>query len=144
MKDVLLLHDNAKPRISLRTSVKIAKMGRTARHHPAHSPDLAPSYCHLFGPHVKDALGAGHFEDENKMKRSFPDVLRSQVREFYNTVIYSVLLNGGKSVLKTKGDFAEKQPHNSERCMNHPCKFHCYCNYTSWKKWTHYFSTTPR
>jgi hypothetical protein len=28
------------------------------------------------------------------------------------------------------GDFVEKEPFNWKRCMNRPCKFRCYCNYT--------------
>jgi hypothetical protein len=54
MKDVLLLHDNARPHTSLRICEAIAKMGWTVLPHPAHSPDLVPSDYHLLGP-VKDA-----------------------------------------------------------------------------------------
>jgi hypothetical protein len=75
MKDVLLLHDNAWPHTSLRTREAIEA---------AHSPDLAPSDCGLFGP-VRDALRGRHFADGNELKQSFRDVLRSRGREFYNT-----------------------------------------------------------
>jgi histone-lysine N-methyltransferase SETMAR len=65
MKDVLLLHDNARPHTSLRTREAIAKMGWAFPPHPPHSPDLAPSDCHLFG-HIKNALRGGHFEDDSE------------------------------------------------------------------------------
>jgi histone-lysine N-methyltransferase SETMAR len=84
MKDVLLLHDNARPHTSLRTSEAIIKTGRTFRPLPAHSPDLAPSDCHLFGP-VKDGLRGRYFAEFNELKRNFCDVLRSRGWEFYNT-----------------------------------------------------------
>jgi hypothetical protein len=49
----------------------------------AHSPDLSPSYHHLFGL-VKDALHGCHFAYDNKLKQSFCDLLQSLDREFYN------------------------------------------------------------
>jgi hypothetical protein len=74
-------------------------MGWTVLPHPAHSPDLAPSdYC-LFGP-VKDALHGCHFADDNEEKQSFCDVLQSKDSDFTTLVVYSVLLNTGKSVVK--------------------------------------------
>jgi histone-lysine N-methyltransferase SETMAR len=84
MKDVLLLHDNARPHTSLRTCEAVAKMGRTILSLPAHSPDLAPSDCHLFGP-VKDVLRRRYFADDSELKQRFRDGLRSRGREFYNT-----------------------------------------------------------
>jgi hypothetical protein len=71
MTRVLLLHYNARPHNSLRTREAIAKMGLTVLSQPAHSPDLAPSDYHLFGP-VKDALRTRHFADDSELKRSAP------------------------------------------------------------------------
>jgi hypothetical protein len=47
-------------------------MGWTVPHH-AHSPDLAPSNYHLFGP-IKKALSGHHFADDSELKQSFCDV----------------------------------------------------------------------
>jgi hypothetical protein len=77
MKEVLL-QSSARPHTSLREA--ITKMGWTVPPHPAHSPDLAPSDYRLFGP-VRDALRGRHFADDNELKQSFRDVLRSQDRE---------------------------------------------------------------
>jgi hypothetical protein len=66
--------------------------------HPAHSPDLAPSDYHLFGP-VKDALYERRFADGNELKHSF--VTSSEVEAGNFTImVYGVLLNVGKSALK--------------------------------------------
>jgi hypothetical protein len=85
MKNILLLHDNARPHSSLRTREAIVKMGSTVLPHSAYSPDLASSDCHLFG-RVKDTLRGRHFAD-NELVQSFRDVVRGRGREFYNTVI---------------------------------------------------------
>jgi hypothetical protein len=73
-----------------------------------------------FGP-VKDALHRRHFADNNELKQSFREVLRSRGTEFYNTV-------------ENDGDLVEKQPHDCKRRMNHLRKFHCYCNNIFWEK----------
>jgi histone-lysine N-methyltransferase SETMAR len=70
MKDVLLLHDNARPHTSFRTREAIVKMVWTVLPHPAHSPDLAPFDCHLFGA-VNNALCGRHFADDNDLKQRF-------------------------------------------------------------------------
>jgi hypothetical protein len=50
---------------------------------------------------------------------------------FYNACIQR-LTQLSKSV-ENEEVFVEKLPYNCKRHMNHPCKFHCYCNYISWK-----------
>jgi hypothetical protein len=102
-------------------------MGWTVLPHPAHSPDLAPSNYHQFGP-VKDALFGCHFANDNELKQTFCEVLRSQGRDFYSSDIQCLTQHWQKCVEKD-GDFVEKYPHSHKICMNHHCKFHCYCNY---------------
>jgi hypothetical protein len=68
----------------------MANMAWTLLPHLAHSPDLAPSNYHLFGP-VKDALHVCHFADDNTLKQSLHDVLWSQGRKFYITGIHSLI-----------------------------------------------------
>jgi hypothetical protein len=101
MKAVLPLHDNARPHTSLWTRQAIEKMGWTFLLHPVHSPDLAPSDCHLFGP-LRDALRGRHFADDNVLKQSF--LMCSEVEAGnFTTLVCSVLLNVGKSVSKMTG-----------------------------------------
>jgi hypothetical protein len=40
----------------------------------------------------------------------------------------------GRNVLEVTKALCKKQPHNCNRCMSHPRKFHCYCNYFFWEK----------
>jgi hypothetical protein len=57
-----------------------------------HSPDLAPSSYHLFGP-VKDVLRERHFADDNELKQSFvmcPEVKAGILQQWY-TASYSTL-----------------------------------------------------
>jgi hypothetical protein len=144
MKDVLLLHDNARPHTSLRTLEAVAKMGWTLLPEPAHSPVRAPSDYRLFD-HVKDALRGRHFADENDLKQSFRSVLRSRGREFYNIGKQSFTQRWHKCI-ENDGDFVAEggKLHICKRCMNYPCKFNCYSNYIFWKEWKHYFHTAPR
>jgi hypothetical protein len=109
MKDVLLLHDNAWPHTILRTREAIARMW-TVFPHPAHSPNLAQSDSHLFGA-VKDVQRGHHFADDNELKQSFRDVLRSRGRELYNNGIRR-LTERWQQCVENNGDFVEKQPHN--------------------------------
>ena len=47
-KGVILQHDNAPPHRARQTVDKIEKMGWELLQHPPYSPDLVPSYFHLF------------------------------------------------------------------------------------------------
>ena len=47
-KDVLFLHDNARPHASKVTKKKLRELGWEVLEHPPYSPDLAPSDYHLF------------------------------------------------------------------------------------------------
>jgi hypothetical protein len=92
MKDILL-QDNARPHTRLHTRETMAKKGWTVLPRSANSPDLPPPVYHLFGP-VKYAVRRRYFADDNELKQSFHDALRSRGREFY------ILLDVCKSVLQ--------------------------------------------
>jgi hypothetical protein len=59
---------------------------------------LAPSDGNLFGP-VKDELHGRHFPNDNKLKQVFVMCFKVEAGNF-TTLVYSILLNTGKSVLK--------------------------------------------
>jgi histone-lysine N-methyltransferase SETMAR len=73
---VLLLHDNARPHTSLLTREATATMEWIVLLHPPYSPDLAPSDFHLFDP-LKDALRGRRFADDDELKHSVREELRS-------------------------------------------------------------------
>jgi len=56
IRDVLLLHNNARPHSAALTQEKLAQMYWTVLEHPPYSPDLSPCDYHMFGP-LKEALG---------------------------------------------------------------------------------------
>lgn len=56
IRNVILLHDNARPHTAAVTREKLEKMFWTPLEHPPYSPDLSPCDYHLFGP-LKEALG---------------------------------------------------------------------------------------
>jgi hypothetical protein len=72
-------------------------MGSTVLLYPAYSRDLEPSDYHLFGS-VKDALHECHFAYDNKLK-FLVMCFEAEVGNFA-TLVYSILLNIDKNVLK--------------------------------------------
>jgi histone-lysine N-methyltransferase SETMAR len=74
---VVLLHDNARPHAAHLTVNTIVNMNRKVLEHHAHSPDLAPSDFHLFGP-LKNALRGSQFADDDVVKEAVHDWLRNQ------------------------------------------------------------------
>ena len=60
IRDVLLLHDNARPHSAALTQEKLAEMYWTVLEHPPYSPNLSPCDYHMFGP-LKEALGGATF-----------------------------------------------------------------------------------
>jgi len=62
---VCSLYENARPHMTLLTINTIQKLNWEVLEHSAHSPDLAHSDCHLFGP-LKNALRSSRFADSDK------------------------------------------------------------------------------
>ncbi|GFN81117.1 histone-lysine N-methyltransferase SETMAR [Plakobranchus ocellatus] len=65
-RGVVLQHDNATPHSANLTQQWLQRYGWEILLHPAHSPDLAPSDFHLFGP-LKRHLGGMAFETEDDL-----------------------------------------------------------------------------
>jgi len=72
---VLLLNENARPHTAHLTINTIQQLNWEVLEHPAYSPDLAPSYFHLFGP-LKNAL-RGRFAADDEVKEAVHDWLCS-------------------------------------------------------------------
>jgi histone-lysine N-methyltransferase SETMAR len=76
---VVLLHDNARPHTAAHTTNTLQQLNWELLEHPAHSPDLAPSGFHLFGP-LKNALRGRRFADK--------DFLKNKMRKFFEVPSY--------------------------------------------------------
>ncbi|GFO37423.1 histone-lysine N-methyltransferase SETMAR [Plakobranchus ocellatus] len=76
-RGVVLQHDNATPHSANLTQQWLQRYGWEILPHPAHSPDLAPSDFHLFGP-LKRHLGGMAFETE--------DDLISELRNWFDNL----------------------------------------------------------
>ncbi|PNF20470.1 hypothetical protein B7P43_G07694 [Cryptotermes secundus] len=101
-----LQHDNARPHTSLATTAQIAKFGWTVLPHQPHSPDLAPSDFHLFGP-MKDGLCGQHFPDNDAVIGAVRKWLASAGADFYGYGIQA-LVHRWQKCITNSGDYVEK------------------------------------
>ena len=106
MNDVLLQHDNARPRTSRRTMEMITTFGWTVLPHPPYSPDLAPSDFCLFGS-VKDGIRGTHFPDDESFVKAAKEWLKGAGVEFYRRGIEALVPRWRKAVTND-GDYVEK------------------------------------
>jgi histone-lysine N-methyltransferase SETMAR len=65
-----------------RTLETLSKLKWEVMEHAAHSPDLAPSDFHLFGP-LKEAPGGRRFRCDEGIKNIVHKWLRAQPKTFY-------------------------------------------------------------
>ncbi|GFO04864.1 histone-lysine N-methyltransferase SETMAR [Plakobranchus ocellatus] len=73
--------------------------------HPAHSPDLAPSDFHLFGP-LKHHLGGKKFEDEDELIGEVRAWFSKLDVNFFTQRIY--FLPWKQKCIALHGDYIEK------------------------------------
>ncbi|GFO41893.1 histone-lysine N-methyltransferase SETMAR [Plakobranchus ocellatus] len=89
-RGVVLQQDNATPHSANLTQQWLQRYGWEILNHPAHSPDLAPSDFHLFGP-LKRHLGGMAFETE--------DDLMSELRNWFDNLDVDFFRVGINSLL---------------------------------------------
>jgi hypothetical protein len=100
VKGFVLLHDNARPHTAAHTINILQQLNRGVLEHPAHSPDLASSGFHLFGP-LKNALRCRRFADDDGVKQAVHDWLRNQPQNFFHMALGS-LQTAGLYALRNK------------------------------------------
>jgi hypothetical protein len=105
-RNIIILHDNARPHAARLTSEAIAKMGWEVLPHPSYSPDLAPSDYHLFGC-VKVQLRGVRFETREAIQKVLHQCLRMAGTEFYRRGIFKLPERWEKCVQRS-GDYVEK------------------------------------
>ncbi|GFN90576.1 transposase [Plakobranchus ocellatus] len=87
---VVLQHNNTTPHTAKRTKEWLERYRWDIIPHPAHSPDLAPSDFHLFGP-LKRHLGGNKFEDEDGLIGEVRDWFSKLDANFFTQGIYLLL-----------------------------------------------------
>jgi len=86
IRDVLLLHDNARPHSAALTQEKLSQMYWTVLEHPPYSPNLSPCDYHMFGP-LKEALGGQRFDDDEQVENFVRKWLQTRPPSFYDAGI---------------------------------------------------------
>jgi len=81
-KRVLLLHDNAHPHTAAHTVDTLRALKFEVLKHPPHSPDLAPSDFHLFGP-IKEHLWGQKSADDNEVMEAMQSWLKAITKNFF-------------------------------------------------------------
>ncbi|GFO24379.1 histone-lysine N-methyltransferase SETMAR [Plakobranchus ocellatus] len=105
-RGVVLQHDNATPHSANLTQQWLQRYGWEIVPHPAHSPDLAPSDFHLFGP-LKRHLGGMAFETEDDLISELRNWFDNLDVDFFRVGINSLLSHWQKCI-DLHGDYVEK------------------------------------
>jgi histone-lysine N-methyltransferase SETMAR len=102
-REVVLLHDNARPHVANMTRQKIVELGWEVLPHPAYSPDLAPSDFHLFRP-LKQFLKDKHFDNRVQLELEVDKFFASQTPAFWRNGIHALPERWGH-VIDNNGDY---------------------------------------
>ena len=103
---VILQHDNATPHTARVTQGWLEKYGWEILPHPPHSPDLAPSDYHLFGP-LKRELAGKRFDDDEELLDHVRKWLQNLDGSFFREGIYFMVRRWQKCVDRL-GCYVEK------------------------------------
>jgi len=104
-KWVLFLHDNAPAHLALATQKKLACLGFQCLDHPPYSPDLVPSYYHLF-PRPKKQLKGRHFSSDAEVIAAAETWLDGQPSELFLSGLQKVEQRA-KKCIELHGEHAE-------------------------------------
>ncbi|GFN88029.1 transposase [Plakobranchus ocellatus] len=96
-RGVVFQHDNATPHSANFTQQWLKRYGWEILPHPAHSPDLAPSDFHLFGP-LKRHLGGMAFETEDDLISELRNWFDNLDVDFFRVGINSLLSRWQKCI----------------------------------------------
>lgn len=105
-KGVVLLHDNATPHTANVTKQWFERYGWEVLPHPPHSPDLAPSDFHLFGP-LKRHLSGKRFNTNEEVVANMNVWLKSLDQDFFGVGIFALVHRWDKCI-NLYGDYVEK------------------------------------
>ena len=103
---VILQHDNATPHTANVTKDQIQRFGWEVLPHPPHSPDLAPSDYHLFGP-MKRHLSGQRFNDDDELVNAVKEWLKHLDGKFFREGIFSLVQRWEKCTQRN-GNYIKK------------------------------------
>lgn len=104
-KGVVLLHDNARPHVSNRTTAVIKEFGWYVLDHPPYRPDVAPSDYHLFSA-LEKHLGGQKFQSDEEGQEAVASSLRDAAGEWYDAGIRKLIT--WLKVIDRQGNYVEK------------------------------------
>jgi histone-lysine N-methyltransferase SETMAR len=103
-RGVLLHYDNARPYTARATQERIQELQWELLEHPPHSPDLATTDFHLFGP-LKNHLDSNRFADQ-EVKTEVRKWLKQQSKDFHvegfdaQVMLWNKRINVGKEYVE--------------------------------------------
>ena len=100
-----MLHDNTCPHVAAHKVDTLHALKFEVLKHPPHSPDLAPSDLHLFGP-MKEHLQGQKFADDEVME-AVQIWLKATSKSFFLEGIHKVVDRWTKCVAKQE-DYVKK------------------------------------
>jgi histone-lysine N-methyltransferase SETMAR len=105
-KDVVLLHDNARPHTAARTNALIKLFNWEIIDHPSYSPDLAPIDYHLFTK-MKVRLATQRFHTNEELVDGVSNWLHNLAAPFFDERLQKVVSRYDKC-LNVDGNYVQK------------------------------------
>jgi transposase len=87
---VVLLHDNERPHTAARTRALLEHFNWEFFDQPSYSPDLAPSYYHLF-IYLRKWVGSQLFNNNVQLMEGVKTCLSSQAADFFDTGVQKLV-----------------------------------------------------
>lgn len=81
-RPLILLHDNAKPHVAIKTQKTIENLGWQVLPHPAYSPDLAPTDYYLFRS-LEISVRGRSFENVDDLRKYLDQFFASKPQSYY-------------------------------------------------------------
>jgi len=96
-KGPILLHDNARPHVSLIVANKLAELNYEVLPHPPYSPDISPTDYHFF-KHLDNFLRDKKFTNLEQIKNDFQSFIDTRDLNFYENGIQKLVTRWQKCV----------------------------------------------